>query len=448
VQVAVFLSCYPARDKTIFLGVYLEDKTMLISYKVFHQFLSAPWIAVCSRYVTAFVLATIFLSFSVEGSFAQRNSRGQTGKEACSYLETPALDDSAFRSSTLENQFNVLRDLRSRMADILPKQKARVEDRRLVSEKLRTEKQSLEESGSRPLGLPSSEILLKSQINETDARITSNKSRAAGPSLSSDEKDKLEDEISRLEILKSSLQLKLAEFAEETRKLSERQKALPQEIIATENALQEENSCLSYLSDLNSRVEQKTIELLIPASQKSSFRLYLSLIYAGIVLVVIIGFYWLALIDRDMRRTIFAQQSGIQFITLFSLVIAIILFGVLEILADKELTALLGGISGYILGKITQDRPSNPTNSSATSPKTVTSKTIGFTAPDQVTDISGQLNVFSVGDRIDIVGSQLNDGDYVIESVSSNAIQTREKTLKAEPASAKVRITVRTAEAG
>ncbi len=38
---------------------------------------------------------------------------------------------------------------------------------------------------------------------------------------------------------------------------------------------------------------------------------------------------------------VFSNQQGLQFITLFSLVIAIILFGVLKILEAKELSALL-----------------------------------------------------------------------------------------------------------
>jgi hypothetical protein len=50
-------------------------------------------------------------------------------------------------------------------------------------------------------------------------------------------------------------------------------------------------------------------------------------------------------------------EFGIQFVTLFSLIIAIILFGVLKILEGRELAALLGGLSGYILGR-TSDRSS------------------------------------------------------------------------------------------
>ena len=40
--------------------------------------------------------------------------------------------------------------------------------------------------------------------------------------------------------------------------------------------------------------------------------------------------------------------------------IAIILFGITNILAGKELAALLGGLSGYILGRVT-DRPTPAT---------------------------------------------------------------------------------------
>ena len=43
--------------------------------------------------------------------------------------------------------------------------------------------------------------------------------------------------------------------------------------------------------------------------------------------------------------------NGLQFMTLFILIIAIILFGILDIFLGSELAALLSGISGYILGK-------------------------------------------------------------------------------------------------
>ena len=74
-------------------------------------------------------------------------------------------------------------------------------------------------------------------------------------------------------------------------------------------------------------------------------------IFGALVGAVIIGFFAIALLSEEVRKAIFAGDSGIQFVTLFSLVIAIILFGVLKILEGKELAALLGGLSGYILGR-------------------------------------------------------------------------------------------------
>lgn len=44
-------------------------------------------------------------------------------------------------------------------------------------------------------------------------------------------------------------------------------------------------------------------------------------------------------------------NNGLQFITIFVLIIAIILFGILGVIDDTELAAILSGISGYVLGK-------------------------------------------------------------------------------------------------
>src|ERR1051326_8876862 len=63
------------------------------------------------------------------------------------------------------------------------------------------------------------------------------------------------------------------------------------------------------------------------SSPDQKFRLWISLTFAGLILAVIIGFYYLVNKDEKTRLAIFAGQEGLQFITLFSLVIAIILFG-------------------------------------------------------------------------------------------------------------------------
>jgi hypothetical protein len=86
---------------------------------------------------------------------------------------------------------------------------------------------------------------------------------------------------------------------------------------------------------------------------KQAFRTNMSVAFTILVGLVIVGFYFLAYLDEGLRREMFSRQSGIQFITLFSLVIAIILFGITGILESRELSALLGGLSGYILGRST-----------------------------------------------------------------------------------------------
>jgi hypothetical protein len=86
---------------------------------------------------------------------------------------------------------------------------------------------------------------------------------------------------------------------------------------------------------------------------KQTFKLEMSAVFAALVAIVILGFFVMAYRDEQVRREIFAGQAGIQFVTLFSLVIAIILFGIIDILQGKELAALLGGLSGYILGRAT-----------------------------------------------------------------------------------------------
>ena len=82
-----------------------------------------------------------------------------------------------------------------------------------------------------------------------------------------------------------------------------------------------------------------------------AFKSRISLGCAGIITVVVIGFFWTASRSSDVISKIFGGEEGLQFITLFSMVVAIILFGVTGVLEGKELSALLGGLAGYILGR-------------------------------------------------------------------------------------------------
>lgn len=114
-------------------------------------------------------------------------------------------------------------------------------------------------------------------------------------------------------------------------------------------------------------LEKKILQMRTPAQE---FKTTLSMAFALLIAFVIGGFFWIAYIDGQVRSAIFSGQAGIQFITLFSLVIAIILFGITGILEGKELSALLGGLSGYILGRSTQGsepRGAGPTGASGNS---------------------------------------------------------------------------------
>jgi hypothetical protein len=98
-------------------------------------------------------------------------------------------------------------------------------------------------------------------------------------------------------------------------------------------------------------LDDRVQSLLSEDDRKSYYTTISTGIFAVLVGVVIFGFFAIAFISEPVRRAIFAGDSGIQFVTMFSLVIAIILFGILGILEGKELAALLGGLSGYILGR-------------------------------------------------------------------------------------------------
>jgi hypothetical protein len=98
-------------------------------------------------------------------------------------------------------------------------------------------------------------------------------------------------------------------------------------------------------------IEDKITSIFTEVAGSTSFRFSMSLAFAALVSTVIFGFFAIAFKDENVRKSIFSSESGIQFITLFLLVIAIIFFGIIGILEGKELAALLGGLSGYILGR-------------------------------------------------------------------------------------------------
>jgi Bacterial Ig-like domain (group 2) len=121
-----------------------------------------------------------------------------------------------------------------------------------------------------------------------------------------------------------------------------------------------------YKNDLKQTVDdiswkQAQLQCVISAQSQFSldFKFSVSLFFAALIGLVITGFFVLAIIDEKVRQAVFSGQVGLQFLALFSIVIAIILFGITTILEAKELAALLGSLSGYILGRTTASNGNN-----------------------------------------------------------------------------------------
>ena len=114
-----------------------------------------------------------------------------------------------------------------------------------------------------------------------------------------------------------------------------------------ENKVQDILKKTDELSSLGTKVT----ELNNTSYVSQNFKKQISWSFAFLVGLVIVGFFVIAYRDDEIRKTIFSGDSGLQFITIFSIIIAIILFGITEVLGGKELSALIGGISGYILGR-------------------------------------------------------------------------------------------------
>jgi hypothetical protein len=110
-----------------------------------------------------------------------------------------------------------------------------------------------------------------------------------------------------------------------------------------------------YLLSLDDNINS----LLLTTDATNDFKKWISIAFSVLVALVIIGFFLIAFREKGIRDLIFSNDSGLQFVTLFSIVIAIILFGVINVLEGRELAALLGGLSGYILGRGSFGTPPN-----------------------------------------------------------------------------------------
>ena len=97
----------------------------------------------------------------------------------------------------------------------------------------------------------------------------------------------------------------------------------------------------NYLSDLTSR------EL-----TEFSFKKHIMVIVGALIAIILVCFFTGVLYKAtDAVKQKLIGETGLQFITIFVIIIAVILFGVMNILKGSELAAILSAIAGYILGK-------------------------------------------------------------------------------------------------
>jgi hypothetical protein len=98
---------------------------------------------------------------------------------------------------------------------------------------------------------------------------------------------------------------------------------------------------------------------LAPEYKTQEFRKQISYGFSALLGLLLVVFIVVVIKAEKGFAYIFFSDTGLQFITIFVLIIAIILFGILGALEGRELSAILAGISGYILGK---SKPSNSNN--------------------------------------------------------------------------------------
>lgn len=153
--------------------------------------------------------------------------------------------------------------------------------------------------------------------------------------------------------------------------------SIQQYITTTEGNLEALTSSPPLLRDKNSQydakyrrlfeVEQRIGSLFDDTKDVRRFRTVVTITFGILVMFVIAGFYLIAWYKHGVAATIFSGEMGMQFITLFLIVIAIILFGIMGTLEGRELSALLGGLSGYILGRASDRTRRSSYGDSATS---------------------------------------------------------------------------------
>lgn len=100
------------------------------------------------------------------------------------------------------------------------------------------------------------------------------------------------------------------------------------------------------------QVEYMINDLLEPEMRQQNFRMMVSFGFMVLIGTLLVIFFFV--VYRKSGKSAYIMllgASGLQFVTIFVLIISIIIFGILGVLGGTELAAILSGISGYVLGK-------------------------------------------------------------------------------------------------
>lgn len=298
-------------------------------------------------------------NFILLALFASRATLAQEGSETIAKNDLSTSDQYEARWASLpaDPEFSELREMRNGIVQAIPRLQAEVDTQRSELAGLRqreaTMRAELEGLGVREQEQFDAVIAdmeyFEQQIRDIDQELAS--SDESNPQLE-ERRDMITTQLRGATAEYTRLQRNLSRLEERETTIGAELDSVQSKIEVALDGLERKNQDLISLREIQSRIDDQINTLLIPETAQNEFKLWVTAAFSVLVGIVIIGFFVIAGFDETVRQSIFSSQSGIQFLTLFSLVIAIILFGITGILEGKELSALLGGLSGYILGRV------------------------------------------------------------------------------------------------
>jgi hypothetical protein len=296
-------------------------------------------------------------------------------------------------SKVVDEADKLITDLRSLDADQRAKQleRVRAERQQLVRhaaelrsalEGIRQLRGALQLAGGGP-GLK--ELSLRKEAAESDLKVANyEKQKAVSDLGSAQEKDKpgITNYINEQDVKIKTKEADLEQLNTKIASLGTVSEGDAQRHLNSLETVSKEGQAVATSADFTlNNIDDLAGEMLTTTMFLSSYTNWSTIVFSALVALVI-GSFFAITYKAGIGGQILSGDSGIQFVTLFALIIAIILFGVLKILEGKELAALLGGLSGYILGRGSgaqrdASMPQSPNNRKSEATDSATPSTTG-----------------------------------------------------------------------